>query len=288
MKLKKRTAALVASVLVVSALVGYKFLVADRNKSALDNRWEDSAEDNKKIVEHAQWQTILDDYLVTDTDSGVNLFDYLGLIDDGREPLDQYVSDITSKNPLLFNRAEQKAYWINLYNAVTVALILDNYPLASITEIGGKLGSFGPWDNDVVVVNSIDLSLNDIEHRIIRPLYNDYRIHFAVNCASIGCPNLSAQAFTSSNMEQLLNESAAEYIGHARGVAFNGNKLQLSSLFQWYAIDFGANDAQILKTLSNHATSNTKNSLLQFNGNAEYFYDWSLNGYCSVDDECGS
>lgn len=288
MKKTKRILVFTAFALVATAALGYKFLVADRNKPVLDTRWAASVENNSQVLDHSDWQTILDDYLVSDTDSGVNLFDYSGLIDDGREPLDQYINALTSVDPLLLSRAEQKAYWINLYNAATVALILNNYPLASITNIDGKVGSFGPWDNDEVEVNGITLSLNDIEHRIIRPLYNDYRIHFAVNCASIGCPDLSTQAFTAENMEQLLDTAAAEYVSHPRGVTVNGNQLQLSSLFEWYASDFGSNLKQLLTTLSKHAEPKTKNALQNFSGDPNYYYDWSLNGYCSVDNECGS
>ena len=288
MKNKKNILVFVGLALVATALLGYKFLVADRNKSELDTRWAASVEDNAEVFDHSDWQTILDDYLVSDTDSGVNLFDYSGLIDDGRETLDQYLDAMTSADPLALNRAEQKAYWINLYNAVTVAVIVDNYPLLSITDIDGKVGSFGPWDNEAVELNGIALSLNDIEHRIIRPLYNDYRIHFAVNCASIGCPNLAAEAFTSDNMEELLDSSAAEYVGHPRGVTADGNQLLLSSLFEWYGSDFGANQAQILETLSQHADPQTKEAMINFSGDPDYYYDWSLNGYCSIDNECGS
>ncbi len=288
MKNKKYIQIFVGLALVVTVALGYKFLVADRNKSELDTRWVASVESSTQVFDHSNWQTILDDYLISDTDSGVNLFDYSGIIDDGREPLDEYLDAMTSADPLSLNRAEQKAYWINLYNAVTVAVILDNYPLVSITNIDGKLSSFGPWDNDAVELNGIALSLNDIEHRIIRPLYNDYRIHFAVNCASIGCPNLAAQAFTSENMEQLLDTAAAEYVGHPRGVTVDGSKLQLSTLFDWYGSDFGSSQKQILETLSKHANPETKNALLTFSGDPDYFYDWALNGYCSIDNECGS
>lgn len=274
--------------LVVVALLGYKFLFLDRNKSEIDTRWEYSVESNTQVIDHSIWQEILDDYLVTDTDSGVNLFDYSGLLDDGRETLDQYIGVLSAIDPTKLNRGEQKPYWINLYNAATVELILDNYPLASITDIKGKIGSFGPWDNDAVVVNNIALSLNDIEHRIIRPLFNDYRIHFGVNCASIGCPDLYEQAFTSSNIEETLDEAASEYVNHSRGISFMGDTLQISSLFKWYALDFGENEKQVLKTLVKHAHPNINKSLTEFSGPTKYFYDWSLNGYCSIDNECGS
>lgn len=284
---KKTVLASMCLVFVTGALLGYKFLVLDRNKAELDTRWATSVEDSTDVVDHSEWQLILDDYLVADTDSGVNLFDYSGLLDDGRDSLDNYVGMLTSTDPLLLNRAEQKAYWINLYNAATVALILDNYPLTSITLIDGAAGSFGPWDNNAVIVNGHDLSLNDIEHRIIRPLYNDYRIHFAVNCASIGCPNLATEAFTSENMEQLLDEGASDYVMHERGLNLDGEKLHLSTLFEWYGDDFGSDESQVLETLANHTDAATRDALAQFDGAISYDYDWSLNGYCSLDNECG-
>jgi len=284
---KKNLLVLVPLVLISAALAGYKFLILDRNKSELDERWLKSVETSKEVLDHSGWQAILDDYLVTETDTGVNLFDYSGLIDDGRESLDEYVNLLAATDPLLLSRAEQKAYWINLYNAVTVALILDNYPLTSITNIKGEVGSFGPWDNDAVAINGIQLSLNDIEHRIIRPMYNDYRIHFAVNCASIGCPNLATEAYTSATMEQQLDDAAAEYLNHPRGVQLEDEQLQLSTLFKWYANDFGSSQKEVLDTLGRHIDVDVKNALSQYSGSPAYAYDWGLNGYCSIDDECG-
>ena len=84
------------------------------------------------------------------------------------------------------------------------------------------------------------LSLNDIEHNILRPVFNDFRIHFAVNCASFGCPNLQSQAFTRDNVDALLESASREFLAHPRAIAFNADGLlQLSSIFDWYAEDFG-------------------------------------------------
>ena len=279
---------LIAVVVVVAgaAGAGYYFLT-NQNKAELDTRWATFAENSETTIDHSQWQLLLDDYLVTDTDSGVNLFDYAGLLDDGREDLDEYIDSLVSINPLEHNRQEQKAYWINLYNALTVQLILDNYPLTSITNLGSNKLEFGPWNDNSTTVNGIELSLNDIEHRIIRPLYNDYRIHFAVNCASIGCPNLAADAFTSESMDQQLDDAAAEYLEHPRGLSLQDGELHLSSLFEWYADDFGANQSEVLATLGKHLSTDIAARLSNFKGDPVHSYDWGLNGYCSIDNECG-
>ena len=284
--MRKIVIPLIALVAVV-AFGAWYFLVLNANKSELDERWAEHDAASQVQIDNSVWQTLLDDYLVTDTDSGVNLFDYEGLLDDGREPLDEYVNQLVSEDPLQLNQTEQKAYWINLYNAATVQLILDNYPVATITKLGESVTDFGPWNDISVTVNDIELSLNDIEHRIIRPLYDDYRIHFAVNCASIGCPNLAPVAFNSDSMDEQLDDAAADYLNHPRGVFFDGNELQLSTLFKWYATDFGETLPEVLETLARHTAEEVSGALTKYQGEPTYDYDWSLNGYCSIDDECG-
>lgn len=184
--------------------------------------------------------------------------------------LKQYISRLEQIDPLDYPKAEQYAYWVNLYNAVTVDLILNAYPIKSITKLGG-LFSFGPWGDDVVAVNGKTLTLNDIEHRILRPIWQDPRTHYAVNCASLGCPNLQSQAFTSDNTEMLLELAAAEYINSDKGVLVNNNQLQLSSIYEWFAVDFG-NQQQLIKHLDKYRTKP-----VTYTGKISYDYDWSLN-----------
>ncbi len=253
----------------------------------LDERFSASDAGSDVRVDHTSWQQLLDDYLVVDTQSGVNLFDYEGLLDDGHESLDEYIAMLAAIDPLTLNRSTQKAYWINLYNALTVQLILRNYPVSSITILGSSVKSFGPWDDQAVAVNGIDLSLNDIEHRIIRPLYDDYRIHFAVNCASIGCPDLAAEAFDAATLDTQLDDAAALFMQHERAMRFDGDTLYLSSLFKWYSGDFGNSLTQVLATLSKHLPEAAAQQLTSAGGLPKYEYDWSLNGYCHEEASCG-
>lgn len=284
MRIKLISSAIVV-ILAVASIAGYYHLTSSTN-AELDDRWATYTESSEIKVDHSDWQLILDDYLVTDTESNVNLFDYEGLLDDGRDVLDDYVQALESTDPLALDRFEQKAYWINLYNALTVQLILDNYPLLSITELGSSKLEFGPWNEMATRINDIELSLNNIEHNIIRPLYDDYRIHFAVNCASIGCPDLAPEAFVAESLDEQLDAAAVEYLEHPRGIKFTGGQLVLSSLFDWYAEDFGSDLAGVLKTLSKHTSLDIAKSLNEFAGEPEFFYDWSLNGYCQVDNAC--
>jgi Protein of unknown function, DUF547 len=154
-----------------------------------------------------------------------------------RKALKSYLENLQSLQISQYNRAEQKAYWINLNNALTVEVVLSRYPVESIRDIGISPGLFsrGPWDAKLLTVEGEKLSLNDIEHRILRPIWRDARVHYAVNCASLGCPNLQPAAFTTDNTENLLERGAKEYVNHPRGVAVRNQKLRVSSIYVWFS-----------------------------------------------------
>lgn len=103
-----------------------------------------------------------------------------------KQQLKRYIQQMASLDPRDYKKQEQFAYWVNLYNALTVQLVLDNYPTSSIKKLGKGFFSFGPWDDDIIRVAGKKLTLNDIEHRILRPIWRDKRIHYVVNCASLG------------------------------------------------------------------------------------------------------
>ncbi len=239
--------------------------------------WQRSDENNPSTIDHATWQKLLDRYLITDHPSGVNRVRYKGFTSKDKQALKGYLSQLQSIDPRQYNRAEQIAYWINLYNALTVDLILDNYPVKSIKKIGKKLFSFGPWDDPIAQIAGQDLTLNDIEHKILRPIWKDRRIHYAVNCASYGCPNLSATAYTGANTNSLLEQGATDYINHQRGVSLSNGDLTVSSIYHWYSEDFGGSDAQLLAHLKQYANPNLKQALEVFHGSVDHAYDWALN-----------
>ena len=177
------------------------------------------------------------------------------------------------------NRNEQQAYWINLYNAATIKVILDHYPVSSITKVklSSGLRSRGPWDAKILRIEGEEVSLNDIEHRILRPIWKDPRVHYAVNCASIGCPNLQDRAYTAANVEVLLEKAAKEYISHPRGVSLKGKKLKLSSIYDWFQEDFEGSEEGVLRHLRRYAAPELASELDSFSGRISYGYDWSLN-----------
>lgn len=237
-------------------------------KSELWPYWNQSNEANSEQVSHQSWQQFLNSYLVKQGQNTLVRYQAVTVTD--KSKLKQYIKQLEQVNPLEYSKSGQYAYWVNLYNAVTVDLILDAYPVKSITKLGG-LFSFGPWGDDVVSVNGKSLTLNDIEHRILRPIWQDPRTHYAVNCASLGCPNLQPQAFTANNTETLLEQAASEFVNSDKGVLVKGNKLQLSSIYEWFAVDFGT-EKQLFEHLNQYRTEAVTNTQ-----NISYDYDWSLN-----------
>ena len=132
-------------------------------------------------------------------------------------------------------------------------------------------------DNALARVAGKHLSLNDIEHRILIPIWKDHKTHFGISCASVSCPNVLTQAFTSSNVNPMLEKAGHDYINHARGVYLKNGKMQASSMFNWYREDFAKDDKTMLKVFAHYADDRLALYLLGFQGEIDYVYDWSLN-----------
>lgn len=242
---------------------------------------------NAATIDHGAWQAVLDAHLDTDHPSGIHRFDYAALkasAADG-ERLAGYLASLQRIDPRTYAAGEQMAYWVNLYNALTVRLVAANYPVKSIRDLGEAWLSIGPWDDVLANVAGRDLTLNDIEHEILRPIWRDNRIHYAVNCASLGCPNLPPTAFTGANAERLLDAGARAYVNHARGVAFPAgpddpdaaNRVVLSKVYDWYRKDFGDDEAGVLAHLARYAAPALAERVRGFEGDVDYAYDWALN-----------
>ena len=248
---------------------------------SIESVWDQHDPLNTKTIDHSEWQEILDSYLVIDDLSGIHLFDYdaLQINTDHRGLLDGYVENLQELDPRKFARDVQMAYWINLYNSLTVKTVVEAYPVESIMEIHERetLDS-GPWKDVRAKVAGTGLTLDNIEHDILRPIWQDNRIHYAVNCASLGCPSLRSQAFTAANLELLLEESAKDFVNHARAVKIvDSTQVITSSLYFWYIEDFGDSESGILAHLEKYAHPELAEELRSFNGSFDHEYDWRLN-----------
>ena len=160
-----------------------------------------------------------------------------------KETLNNYIESLSRAKPSSMSRSKSQAFYINLYNAVTIKLILDHYPVKSIKKIGGVFGS--PWKMKLVKVEGKELTLNDIEHGIIRPRYSDARVHFALNCASVSCPPLMSEAYTGNNVEKLLTRATTSALKKGLWLKEKGNTLYVTKLFDWYRKDFENNNGSV-------------------------------------------
>lgn len=226
-------------------------------------------------VDHSGWDRILGAYLTTSPDNRTE-FNYGGVSAADKKALKDYIAKLASHDPTKLSRNEAFAYWANLYNAVTIDVILDNYPVKSIMSIRSGIRP-GPWKRKLVTVQGEVLSLDDIEHGILREHFKDARVHYAVNCASYGCPNLATTAFTGDNLEEMLDAGARDYVNHDRGARFDGNRLVASSIYKWFKADFGGNDTGVIAHLTKYADPELKARLAETKKVGKYEYSWDLN-----------
>ena len=241
-------------------------------------RWQASDETASASIDHASWDRFLAHHVVAGED-GINRVAYRRVLPEERDALSLYLAALAGLPVTAYRRAEQLAYWINLYNALTVRVVLDHYPVATIRDIALSPGllSRGPWRKKFTRVEGEEVSLDDIEHRILRPFWRDPRLHYAVNCAAIGCPNLQPGAFTAAAAESMLDEGARAYVNHPRGARILDGRLHVSSIYAWYQEDFGGNDAGVIAHLRRYAAPPLAQALASQTRIGGDSYDWTLN-----------
>jgi hypothetical protein len=219
-------------------------------------------QDIKEHVSHSSWDALLSRHVTSE--GKVN---YDGFKSDIAK-LDAYLNLIGNNEAKPgWTQAEKKAFWLNTYNAWTIKLVLERYPVNSIKDVSAK-----PWDKRFIKVGANTLTLNDIENKIIRRQFKDARIHFAVNCAAISCPKLSNKAFTAINVEKELDRLTKEFL-KTDNVNLIEKSAQLSKIFEWYAADFIEESESVLKFVEQHSGMTfhpkVKVSYLEYN--------WKLN-----------
>jgi len=240
--------------------------------------WQARDDSSQLHVNHDRWEQFLKKNVQQGSD-GINRINYAAVSKLDRNNLQAYLAEMQVINISEYNGNQQLAYWINLYNAVTVEVVLEHYPVKSIRDIDISPGFFsdGPWGKLLIKVEGRELSLNDIEHRILRPVWKDARIHYAVNCASLACPNLRRHAFQAATLTEQLDLAAREYIAHPRGMRFTDEGVIVSSIYSWFQKDFGEQEADVIKHLQKYASDEKANKLKGMKFFAGDEYDWSLN-----------
>ena len=242
------------------------------------HRWLAHDPDSTARIDHGEWDAFLVRYLRIGED-GVHRVAYGEVTPADRARLDRYIGHLAGLPISEYSRPEQMAYWINLYNALVVRLVVDHYPIASIRDVGGPPGApgAGPWRQELVEVEGVALSLYDIAHRILRPIWRDPRVHYALSCGAVGCPNLQPEPFQADQLERQLSEAAMTYVNHSRCIRIEGEQLGLSSLYRWYRDDFGGTDRDVINHLMAYAEPGLAMKLQKFDRVSDDGFNWRLN-----------
>lgn len=224
---------------------------------------------------NAGWDGILQTYVV-ESDDGVNRFQYRALkaSADDTATLNDYIESFADLDLDALTPDEHFAALANAYNALTIQHMIGRYPVKSIRS--GYIT--GPWKRVKMTIDGEELSLDDIEHDVLRKDFDDPRVHYAVNCASYGCPNLQNKAWVGETLNADLDAAARDFINHPRGVTVRDRGgLQVSEIYKWFAEDFGGTEQGVIAHLLEYAAPELA---VQIKANADikrYEYDWSLN-----------
>ena len=242
---------------------------------AADDAIEQFRPSGEATFDHSAFDAILKAHVKPDGE-GYNRVDYASLAADA-DALDAYVAALEAATPSQLSADEAHAFWINLYNAKTLDVVLEAYPVKSIRRInlGGALFKPGPWSKEILEVEGVELTLDDVEHRIVRALFQDPMSHYALNCASYSCPNLATSAYTAENLEALMEEGGRLYVNHPRGVDIRRDRIVASKIYDWYAEDFGGEDQ--LKAHWVSLATPEKAAEIEAATISRYTYDWDLN-----------
>jgi len=190
---------------------------------------------SSKPITHELWDTLVKTHV-----SEAGVVDYKGFVED-KAKLQNYLDLLSSAHPNEDNwtEDEQLAYWLNAYNAFTVKLIVDKYPVSSIKDVKSGIPFVNTvWDIKFIKIEGAEYDLNNIEHGIIRPKFKNPRIHFAANCAAISCPRLRSEAYTAEKIHKQLDEQARYFLRNKGKNRITAEEVKLSKILKWYSSDF--------------------------------------------------
>lgn len=225
---------------------------------------------SKGTVDHSIYASLLQKYVKH------GRVDYRGFKTD-EATLDRYLKVIDKIDSGNLSRNEQFALYINAYNAWTIKLILSGYPgVKSIKDLGSIFKS--PWKKKICRIDGTVLTLDDIEHNILRPRFKDPRVHFAINCAASSCPPLISEPYHGSTLDRQLDNSARAFINNPQRNYLAGDTLYVSKIFNWFGEDF---NHDIIGFFLKYAEKKFKNELESKKDRIKIkylYYDWSLNG----------
>lgn len=260
-------------------VVSFTMVQFAQAESEVDYRkyWDRGDETNRQQIDHSQWDEILNRYIVAGQVSGIVQFRYAEVSSIDSQLINRYIDSLTRIDPRSYPRMEQKAYWMNLYNALSVRMVLENLSANDSFSFKKNPLPENVWSKKDVKVTGRKLSLDDIEHKILRPIWRDHRILFGLNCASMDCPNLSPRAYTAANISAQLNEAGQRFVNDDRGVFYQDGTIKASRLFRDFLTDFAPDEKTLKKVFAHYAKDMKALYLLGASGPITYTQDPRLN-----------
>ncbi|MFB6231333.1 MAG: DUF547 domain-containing protein [Salinibacter sp.] len=229
----------------------------------------------RATVDHALFDRLLG--RVVGTQGNV---DYEALQARADTTLTPYLQQLASAQPASLDRDARLAFWINAYNAYTLKLIVDHYPVTSIRDIEGPTEDKTPFQRPVGVVADTMRTLDEIEHQIIRVRFDEPKIHFALVCAAKSCPRLRQEAYTGPRLDQQLDDQARRFLHHPRKnqIPAGPDTISFSRIFKWYGDDFGPTLDAVQRFSAPYFDGSVQDSLAQATYEVRFLpYDWTLN-----------
>jgi len=250
------------------------------DREAAFERWRTHDQSSAMRVDHRNWEAFLLNYLRPGED-GVHRVAYGGVKIRDRRRLHKYIEKMSEVDITAYRRSEQLAYWINLYNALTVKIVLDHYPFATIKKLGipDDQRTANAWNSQQVTIDGVTLSLDDIEQGILEPIWSDPRIYYAITCPAIGCPNLQPIPFSGDRLERQLNDAAITFVNDARCIRIRGGELHVSSFYRWRLEAFGGTERSVINHLMGYAEPELALALQVFDRMHGDLFDWRLNDF---------
>jgi hypothetical protein len=220
-------------------------------------------------VQHGEWDALVKKHV-----SKNGMVDYQGFLKDKKQ-LQVYLDKLSANRPTSkWSKNEKMAFWINAYNAFTVKLILDHYPIKSIKDIKRGIPFVNSvWDIAFIPMGKDKIDLNYIEHTILRKEFKDPRIHAAINCASFSCPLLRNEAYYASRLDEQLNDAMRKFVNDPQRNQLDKSNIKISKIFSWFAGDFKLNGLSVVDYLNKYAKKR-----VQANARIDFLeYQWELN-----------
>ncbi len=278
-KMKLTLGASVAGIVVVAATA---FVASETNaggtKAVVGQQVPASRQRSMDDISHSTWNRLLRKYVDRN-----GMVDYRGLkaSRSDMQDLQNYLSQLSAANPQAkASRNAKIAFWINAYNALTVYGILREYPTSSIRNHTAKVFGYNIWKDLKLTIGGHPYSLNDMEHKILRKV-GDPRVHFAIVCASKGCPRLLNEAYTASRVDKQLELNARDFFSRSQNFQYDprSGRAALSSILKWFGTDFGQDQAAQLRRISPWLpTATARQAASAGRLRVTYLdYDWSLN-----------